>query len=79
MQGSTWGGTVNAGENIPGQRRQGMQGSTFQGEGGMGNAEKYLPEKGRDGKCRVEPSRKRETSSKQSSAFQGKEGMVNAG
>ena len=44
-----------------------MQGSTFQGKGGMVNAGQYLPGIGRYGKCREVPSREREG------------GIVNAG
>ena len=37
-----------------------MQGSTFQGMGGMANAWENLPGKGRPGQCRLVPSRERE-------------------
>ena len=37
-----------------------MQGSPFKGKGGLVNIAWYLPGKGRHGKCRVVPSRKKE-------------------
>jgi len=56
-----------------------MQGSTVQGKGGMVNAGEYLPGKRRHGKCRVVPSRERQSWQMKGSAFQGNRGMSNVG